>query len=268
MPDAARRGKAARLLGLPRGQRAVAPRVTLSEEDGVRYLHFGTEWVQGAMRIARPYALELHYQQQLMAPLVFLPAPQRILQLGLGAGAIAKFCWKNLSRSAVTAVDISEEVVATARRWFKVPDDDRLEIAVEDARAYITHPRQRRSTDWLQVDLYDAAARGPVYSDDAFYAACRATLRRPGVAAFNLFGRRLEQDLAPIARAFDDRVLVLAEADAGNRIVLGFVGPRIDVPYEALSERAAAIERAYRLPARAWIAGIRAENGNSTHLQV
>lgn len=263
--DASPKAKSPRL---PRGQRAVAPRVTLSEEEGVRYLHFGTEWVQGAMRIARPFALELQYQQQLMAPLVFQPAPRRILQLGLGAGAIAKFCWKMLPRTAVTAVEISDEVVATARRWFKVPENDRLEIAVEDARTYITHPRQRRSTDWLQVDLYDAAARGPVCSDDAFYVACRASLRRPGVAAFNLFGRRLEQDLAPIARAFDDRVLVMAEADAGNRIVLGFVGPKIDVPYDLLSERAAAIEHAYRLPARAWIAGIRAENGNSLRLQV
>ena len=28
--------------------------VTLSEQDGVRYLHFGTEWVQGAMLIRMP----------------------------------------------------------------------------------------------------------------------------------------------------------------------------------------------------------------------
>ena len=33
--------------------------VTLSEFDGVRYLHFGTEWVQGAMRIRKPNWLEL-----------------------------------------------------------------------------------------------------------------------------------------------------------------------------------------------------------------
>ena len=89
--DGPRRARVARV---PRGQRTVAPRVTISEEDGVRYLHFGTEWVQGAMRIARPFALELHYQQQLMAPLVFLPQPSRVFQLGLGAAALAKYCWQ------------------------------------------------------------------------------------------------------------------------------------------------------------------------------
>jgi spermidine synthase len=203
-----------------------------------------------------------------MAPIVFLPAPQRIVQLGLGAGALAKFCWRELPEATVTAVEISPEVVATAHRWFKVPEDDRLEIVLDDARAFITHPRQRRSADWLQVDLYDASARGPVYSDAAFYAACRAALRAPGVAAFNLFGRRFDQDFEPIARAFGDRVAVLAEADAGNRIVLGFVGPPLDIPFGRLFERALEIESAFRLPARKWIAGIRAENGNSERLHV
>ena len=263
--DAARGARAARL---PRGQRAVAPRVTISEEDGVRYLHFGTEWVQGAMRIARPFALELHYQRQMMAPLVFLPAPRRIVQLGLGAGALAKYCWRELPEATVTAVEISPEVVATAHQWFKVPVDERLEIVVEDAREFITHPRRRRSADWLQVDLYDAAARGPVHSDDAFYLACRAALRPPGIAVFNLFGRRLDEDFTPLARAFEDRVIVLPEADAGNRVVLGFVGPALEVSFAGLFERAREIERVFGLPARKWIAGIRAENGESARLHV
>jgi len=253
---------------LPQGQRAVAPRVTISEEDGVRYLHFGTEWVQGAMRVARPFALELNYQQQLMVPLVFLPEPRNVLQLGLGAGALAKYCWRELPQAEVTAVEISADVVATAHHWFKVPTDERLEIVLQDARDFVAHPRRRRSADWLQVDLYDAAARGPVYSDEGFYTTCRAALRSPGIAAFNLFGRRFDHDFAPIARAFAGRALVLPEADAGNRIVLGFVGPRLDVPFSDLYERALEIEARFRLPARRWIAGIRAENGYSERLQV
>ena len=45
--------------------------IDISEENGVRYLHFGSEWVQGAMRIRRPYALELAYTREMMAPLLF-----------------------------------------------------------------------------------------------------------------------------------------------------------------------------------------------------
>jgi spermidine synthase len=49
--------------------------VTLSELDGVRFLHFGTEWVQGAMRLRKPDAIELEYAQQ-MIWMLFNPEPQ------------------------------------------------------------------------------------------------------------------------------------------------------------------------------------------------
>jgi spermidine synthase len=44
--------------------------IDISEEAGVRYLHFGSSWVQGAMRIARPWALELDYTREMMLPLL------------------------------------------------------------------------------------------------------------------------------------------------------------------------------------------------------
>ncbi len=258
-----------RTVDAPRGHVAAAPRITLSESDGVRYLHFGTQWVQGAMRIARPYALELEYQQQMMAPLLFLPQPRRVVQLGLGAGALAKFCYRELPEAEITVAEISDAVVRTARRWFKLPADDaRLTVALIDAREFIAHPRRRRCADWLQVDLYDAQARGPVYDDVEFYAACRRALAGPGVAAFNLFGRSFEPGFDAIARAFDDRALVLPEADAGNRVVLGFAGPPLAVAYAELYEAAQAIEACHRLPARKWVSGLRAENGGGEWLQV
>ena len=40
---------------------------TISEADGVRYLHLGTDWVQGAMRLRKPHAIELEYVRRMMA---------------------------------------------------------------------------------------------------------------------------------------------------------------------------------------------------------
>lgn len=240
--------------------RRLSPQVTLSEDRGVRYLHFGTVWVQGAMRVGRPWKIELEYQQQMMAPLLLLPEPAHVLQLGLGAAALTRFCWKHLPRSEISVVEISEEVVATARRWFELPQDDaRLSVLVDDARRVVAQPRLRRGFDWLQVDLYDRAARGPVLDDEPFYAACRRLLRLPGIAVFNLFGRGFAPSFARIAAAFDDRALVLPEADAGNRIVLAFAGPPLVLPWPALYERARQVERQFGLPARKWVSGLRGQ---------
>lgn len=241
-------------------RRASPSAITLSETDGVRYLHFGTEWVQGGMRIARPWSIELEYQRQMMALGLLLPEPRSVLQLGLGAAALAKFCWRHLTEAEITVVEISPEVVATARQWFRLPpDDERLSVVLGDARDALDTRRALR-TDWLQVDLYDAAARGPVYDDEAFYRLCRRALARPGVASFNLFGRSFDGSFAAISAAFDSRVLTLPEVAEGNRIVLALTGPRVRVDFAAWYERAADLEARWRLPARRWLAGLRSAN--------
>lgn len=235
----------------------------------MRYLHFGTEWIQGGMRIARPFALELAYQQEMMAAGLFLPEPRRIVQLGLGAAALTKFCHRHVPSAEVVVVELSEAVIDAARGWFLLPDDDpRLTVAHDDARDFIAHPKQRGRADWLQVDLYDAQARGPVYDDVEFYRTCRAALRRPGVACFNLFGRRFEPSFERICTAFDDRALALPEVDEGNRIVLGFVGPPLEVSLAALLERASELEARWQLPARRWVSGLRTANGLLERLAV
>ena len=46
------------------------PEVTISESAGVRYLHLGTPWVQGAMRIDDPIAIELEYVRRAVDPVL------------------------------------------------------------------------------------------------------------------------------------------------------------------------------------------------------
>ena len=46
------------------------PSIQVYEEEGVCYLQFGAHWIQGAMRINRPWALELEYARDMMLPLL------------------------------------------------------------------------------------------------------------------------------------------------------------------------------------------------------
>ncbi len=235
--------------------------LTLSEADGVRYLHFGTEWVQGAMQLAHPYRLELEYQQQMMAPLLFAPKPRQILQLGLGAAALAKVCHRHMRSSRVVAIDNDAGVIRTARQSFALPPDDgRLQVVLEDGGRYVRcNPA---SWDWLQVDLYDARARGPVLDDAPFYRACRGALQEGGVAAFNLFGgRSLRTSMEAIGAAFGNRLLRLPRCAAGNTVVLALAGPAALWDADELHLRAQAVERRLGLPAQDWIGGMRGASG-------
>lgn len=230
-----------------------APEVTLSEEGGVRYLHFGTPWVQGAMRIRQPYALELEYQQHMMAVGACLPEPQDILILGMGAGALAKFCWQQCPSALVRVVEYFPEVVRVAQACFALPQDARMRILIQDALTYLDSDLGCAPADWLLVDLYDGEARGPVYDDERFYARCRGVLRSPGVAAFNLFGGHFRSSWQKIAAAFSGAAIALPATDAGNRIVLAYEGD-IDWMDASMDTHARQLGLRWGLPMHTWVA--------------
>jgi spermidine synthase len=256
----------------PQRRRIVYAPVTFSEEGGVRFLHFGTEWVQGAMRLSKPDRIELEYAQQMMAWSLFIEAPQAIAQLGLGAAALTRFCHKHYPDAHVTAVELNPAVVVAARSMFALPDDDRtLEVITGDAEAFVDDPARHGTLDALQVDLYDATARGPVLESEAFYAACRACLRSPGMLTVNLFGVHASfgRNMRSLEAAFDGRVIALPEVHEGNRVALAFNGPPLRVQWVTMRERASVVARHLGLPASRWVDGLRdVVDGKTTSFRI
>jgi spermidine synthase len=233
--------------------------VNLSESDGVRYLHFGTEWVQGSMRIDAPFELDLEYVQRMMAWLLFVPAEsvagRHAMQLGLGAGSITKFCYKKL-RMVCTAVELNPRLPDVCRAWLRLPpEDERLRVVIADAAREIQRPEWWGGVDALAVDLYDDQAAAPVLDSAAFYADCRRLLTDDGCMAVNLFGRSasFERSLARIAEAFGAHALwTFKPTREGNTVVLAQRTPSRP-RREALLVQAEAIEARWGLPARKWL---------------
>ncbi len=236
---------------------------TLSEFDGVRYLHLDSIWVQGAMRIRKPDVLELEYIQRMCAWMLWRePATLgegHAVQLGLGAAALTRFCHGPL-KMRTTAVEINPEVIAACRQWFRLPDNSaRLQVVNEDAARWVADDAHLQTVDVLNVDLYDHEAAAPVLDDDAFYASCRGVLADGGLMTVNLFGRSASfaRSALRIARAFgSDQVWSLAPTKEGNTVVVAARG--VQVPHrELLEQRAAEIESRFKLPARKWLRLVR-----------
>jgi len=231
--------------------------VTLSEMDGCRYLHFGTEWVQGAMRIRKPDWLELEYAQQMMAWMLFIDKPQHIVQLGLGTAALTKFCYRQFPDAQVTAVELNPAVIQICQTMFKLPDNDaRLTVLEMDAEQFVADINRHKTLDVLQVDLYDATARGPVLDSPEFYQACSDCLKPDGIMTVNLFGDHPSylKNIKAMQFVFD-RVICLPEVHDGNVIAIAFnKKPKLD--FYALRERAAQIKLTTKLPAKSWVNGI------------
>lgn len=215
--------------------------IEVSEEGGVRYLHFSADWVQGAMRIQRPNSLELAYTREMMAGLLLRdpPWPKNALLIGLGAGSLVKYIYHKLPETRMTVVEIDQQVEIIARLHFKLPDDPmRINIVIGDGAQYVLEDGKK--FDCILVDGFDKSGRAGVLDTLPFYQACRARLSDTGLLVTNLLGhsRGFQASQTRIAKAFDGRSLVFPSCDSGNTIAFATAGEEVDVSLEELIARA------------------------------
>lgn len=248
---------------------ALHPEVFISEFRGVRSLHLADDTnsdiscaaIQGSMRLAVPDQIELEYVQQMMLWLLFredaADTPMHIVQLGLGAASLTKFCYHRFPQAKVTAIDLNPKVIAMCREQFKLPPDDaRLQVLEMDAFDYVSNPARQASIDILQVDLYDAKAQGPVLDSPEFYQACFDSLSENGMLTVNLFSNEetRRKNIHAMEQIFD-AVVWLPEVHDANVIAIAFKrAPQID--FSVLYQRAALIRINYKLPAPYWVNGL------------
>jgi spermidine synthase len=234
------------------------PPATITEFEGVRSLHLGTSWEQGAMRLARPDAIELEYVQMMMSWMLFLKDPRRIVQLGLGSAALTKFCYQRFPEARVAAAELNPNVIAICHEYFGLPPKDaRLDVRELDALDFVMDAANHGTVDVLQVDLYDEEARGPVLDTPEFYQACADCLAPGGIMTANVFGdlNSYDRNFLAMEPAFD-AVVWLPEVHDANIVVIAFKdAPQID--FSQLYERAGEIKRRYNLPAKDWVNGLK-----------
>jgi spermidine synthase len=239
--------------------------VEISERNEVRYLHLGGIAVQSAMRIKDPYALELEYTRAMMAFLLYQRDPKAIALIGLGGGSIAKYIHRYLPESRLTALEIHPEVVAAARAYFMLPqDDERLSVITGDGAAFV-HDNPD-SHDVLLVDGYDAKRIVDALASPEFYRACKAMLRPGGVAVFNLWGsdEYYPRFFDRLSRAFGEHVLQLPAEKKGNIIVFAFRKPLPTVGIAALMREAHRLEAELGLEFEAFVHRMQNWNPTST----
>ena len=207
-------------------------------DDGeTRQLLFSLDFIQSAMRVDDPFALEFAYTRKMMAFLLFVPDPGHVMMVGLGGGSLAKFCHRHLPGTRLTVVEVNPDVIAL-REVFDVPDDERLAIIQADAAEYL--PAAEGDTDVLLLDGFDAKGIAPTFLDRGFYRAARNRLRPGGLLVANFAGPRKywSRHLALLNDAFAGRVQVGTVRGGDNHIAFAFAEAGCSLDWDRLEERA------------------------------
>ncbi len=230
------------------------PKVTITEFKGILNLHLGTDWIQGGMRLNLPNGIVFDYVQQMMAWMLFNDQPNHIVQLGLGAGSLTKFCHHCFPENRVTAIELNPNVIKACHAFFYLPpENDRLSIIQADARDYLLSQKGRQAIDIFQIDLYDQNAQTPVFDSVEFFQQCADVMTSQGILTINIFGEQSnrKQTITNLQECFD-AVVWFKETDGGNIVALAFKeAPCID--FETLYQRAKTIRRTTELKAINWV---------------
>ena len=222
--------------------------VEISEEGGIRYLHLGSSTIQSGMRLDQPDELVLAYTRSMMAFLLFVAEPRRLVSIGLGGGSVNKWIYRQLPQTRQVVLELNPAVIAMARQQFHLPpDDDRLQVIEGDGARWIE--QYPDSTDVILVDGYDGDAQVEELATPEFYAAAARALMRDGVLVVNLWGssRKFDDYLHRIELAFEGRVTCVPALQKGNIIVLGFRRAPGRLAWDELRERARMLEARYGL---------------------
>lgn len=223
--------------------------IDVSEEGGVRKLHFGNDDTQSAMKVNAPNELLLAYSRCVFGSLLFLDPPQKMLLIGLGGGSIAKWVHEYLPNTHLTCVELFQQVVNVARSMFFLPqDDERLEVITGDGAAHV-YGMAADSVDMIMMDAYSATGIAAPLASTDFFNACKDKLTDNGVLAVNLWSidRRFDQYCAQLAEVFDGRLICLPARQKGNVIAFAFMRGQNSPQWDRLADKAKKLEAQYGL---------------------
>ena len=184
--------------------------------------------LQSVINLENPHQLELRNLEHLMAVLLFIPEPERILMLGTAAGSLLYFLKYHYPHSDITTVDIDAELIEQLlKREILPPAQTGLNYVFDDAARFITDCEQ--SYDLVLVDIF-YGSQSPAWllekeSIDKLYRL----LTYRGAVAYNLLIDS-EHDFKRFYRSlrlvFDGQTLCLPVKGLENTIAYGICSPQ------------------------------------------
>lgn len=241
--------------------------VDVTELDGIRSLHLGSDTIQSSMNVKDPYALVLAYSWGMMSYLLFAPHTKAITLIGLGGGSITKYLWKHCPEVTQTVIELNPHVIQIARSHFFTPEnDERLNIIEGDGLAHIRqHPG---ACDVLMMDAFGSHGLPPDFCTQTFFDDCEQALMPDGLLAINLWGsdKHFDVYLQRMEQSFEQRVLMMPTGKPGNIIVFGFKSELPIPDLKTLRGRAQVAMKHHAIPFLDLIDRLQQHNPNNGHV--
>jgi spermidine synthase len=223
----------------------------VEERDGCRYLFSGggRAQKQSCIQLSDLRRHVLDYSRLIFSSFLFVPAPRRVLVLGLGGAVIPRELLTCLPEAEVHVLEIDPEMVDVSKRFFYLPDDPRLTIWLGDGRELMARfvAERRAPFDLVVLDAFSAEYVPPHLMTLPFMDTARQLLGETGVVAANIFNSHplFPGQVRTMAAAFGEPLYELRGTVSPSTSVVFAPTPSADQP--SLRTPAAAEALAARL---------------------
>jgi spermidine synthase len=220
--------------------------VYVVDEGDLRHLRFNdiNNASQSKISLSDPKKVPMEYIRLSTIGLAYIEIPQQVLMIGLGGGTLTTFLWQVLPDVQIDAVEIDPVVYRIARKYFRLPDDPRYRVHIDDGLRFLE--AADKLYDWIYVDAYTGDGIPSHLITRDFFLLTRSRLKESGITALNL---AVKYDLRKtiveaFASVFPDTVCY--QTFIGNLVVIGINGPLPD-PVDVL-KRATHLTTQLNLP--------------------
>ncbi len=193
--------------------------VQVFDDGEKRYLAFGNDTEQSCILKSDAALLQYEYTRAMLLPLLFMRSPKTALVLGLGAGSVVSCLHQQLQSLKITAIELRQSVVDVAKRYFQLPDDDKLQVEVSNADDYL---RQRTGEAFQLIlsDIYGADNVDDLQLQERYIDQCRQHLDPQGWLALNCWRHhRRDSDVHHLLKSHF-RFVGACNTQAGNWVLI------------------------------------------------
>ncbi len=201
----------------------------------------GRNYTETVVDLRDPDNLPVHYTRTMTVALPYAQAPRRVLMIGLGGGSISTYLGRAMPELAIDTVEIDPGVIAAAKQYFGIRENDRVKYIAADGRVFLN--RNKQTYDLILIDAYHGGYVPFHLLTREFYTLVKERLSPGGAAAFNVHdGTELYvSTIRTMKEVFAD--LHLYPTGRGEVIVIGTAQQA--PPDSAVKERAEALQKAH-----------------------
>lgn len=181
---------------------------------------------QSCMNPKRPKEMIFPYTRMMLASLLVVPEPRRILVVGLGGGTLPQALEEIYPEARLTVLEIDPAVTKVAQEYFGYAPSARTEVVEQDARVFTKRTMRRIDADTEGYDLVMLDAFNGDYIPEhlltrEYLMETRALMRPGGVLAANTFAlSQLYDHESTTYTSVFGKFLNLRLAETGNRVIL------------------------------------------------